>query len=677
MPGAELGHVGADLLAAQDAVRHQGRQLGELLLAEAEAGHFADAHTQCAGGGEALLVRGGLIVDDDVVVLQTVGDLRALAVANGDDDLMGLGIVDGGVAHHVQTLGLQASGEGLGILDDGLLVLVLELVHLIGGHQHAHLGAQMVVGHAAGEGTGLDGFPQTVLQILLLVVDADDAALRTEEGLVGGAGDDLRALGKGVLEVVADEAQHVGHIVHDGGGDLLLIHELADGGHRLLVQHHALAEDDQLRAVALDELLGLLHVHLIGVVGADGEVHHGGLFGDGVDGDVVMQRTHGLSGQVAALDDVVVHHVAKALSLHLAVEAVLPVHQGGEYRHVGHLTAESTGLYLGAAEVGAHLLHQQLLHLVDELRALIVEDILIVEGQHLLVLGVAAAGVAAGQDADGAAGGILGGDQVDALLLPPLVVLQRLGQQLQRLGSAVAAAHLVFLLLHAVDEGTGVGRRGHAHVAGGNDGLQPLAAHVHLHGVVLQNVAVDVAQADSTLAAGLQNDGLKALALALEVGHHGAAGDPAHQLVALIDLHTGTHDAAIQQRDRRDLPGQDAQVAEVTIHVPDEGLVLLFQRLAADEVALFGGKADGELGQGHGKNGDLAAIGGAAHLVAVQGQGGLQTQGVAGAQTGGTCAQLNQAVPQPRGFLAADIDLIAQRLAGVAGLGHAGGVALQ
>ena len=63
--------------------------------------------------------------------------------------------------------------------------------------------------------------------------------------------------------------------------------------------------------------------------------------------------------------------------------------------------------------------------------------------------------------------------------------------------------------------------------------------------------------------------------------------------------------------------------------------------------------------------------------MSVQRQGGLQTQGVAGAQTGGTCAQLNQAVPQPRGVLAADVDLIAQRLAGIAGLGHPGGVSLQ
>ena len=380
---------------------------------------------------------------------------------------------------------------------------------------------------------------------------------------------------------------------------------------------------------------------------------------------------------MAALDDVVVHHIAQTLGLHLAVEAVLPVHQRGEHRHVGHLAAEGTGLHLGAAEVGPHLLHQQLLHLVDELGALIVEDFLVIEGQHLLVLGVAAAGIAAGQHAHGAAGGVLGGDQVDALLLPPLVVLQRAGQQLQRLGGTVARGHLVFLLLQAVDQRTGIGRRGHAHVAGGNDGLQALAADVHLHLFVLQNVTVDIAQADGTLAAGLQNDGGQALALALEVGDHGAAGDPAHLPAVLVDLHAAAHDAAVQQGDGRDLPGQDGQVAEIPVHMSDKGLVLLLQRGTADEVALLGGKADGELGQGHGENGNLAAVGGGAHLMAVQGQGRLQTQGVAGAQSGGTRAQLDQAVPQPRGILAADVDLIAQRLAGVAGLGHPGGMALQ
>ena len=54
---------------------------------------------------------GGLIVDDDVVLLQALGNLGAPAVAHGHDDLVGLGVVDGGVAHHVQTVALQGSGR--------------------------------------------------------------------------------------------------------------------------------------------------------------------------------------------------------------------------------------------------------------------------------------------------------------------------------------------------------------------------------------------------------------------------------------------------------------------------------------------------------------------------------------------------------------------------------------
>ena len=170
--------------------------------------------------------------------------------------------------------GLQTLGKGLGVGYDGLLVLILELVHLISRHQHTQLGAQVVVGDAAGEGTGLDGLPQAILQVFLLVVDADDAALGAEEGLVGGAGDDLSAFLEGVLEVVAHQTQHVSHVVHDGGVDVLFIHELADFRHRFLVQHHALAQDDELGTIAFQQLLGLFHIGLVGVLLEHREVDH-------------------------------------------------------------------------------------------------------------------------------------------------------------------------------------------------------------------------------------------------------------------------------------------------------------------------------------------------------------------------------------------------------------------
>ena len=54
---------------------------------------------------------------------------------------MGLCIAYLGVARNVQSLFLQGLGEVLGVLDYRLLVLGLEGVHLVCGHQQAKLGA--------------------------------------------------------------------------------------------------------------------------------------------------------------------------------------------------------------------------------------------------------------------------------------------------------------------------------------------------------------------------------------------------------------------------------------------------------------------------------------------------------------------------------------------------------
>ena len=62
-----------------------------------------------AGGREALLVGRGLVVADDVVVLQPAGDLRAAAVADVDDHLVRLGVVDGRVAGDVQPGVVQSA----------------------------------------------------------------------------------------------------------------------------------------------------------------------------------------------------------------------------------------------------------------------------------------------------------------------------------------------------------------------------------------------------------------------------------------------------------------------------------------------------------------------------------------------------------------------------------------
>ena len=55
------------------------------------------------------------------------------------------------------------------------------------------------------------------------------------------------------------------------------------------------------------------------------------------------------------------------------------------------------------------------------------------------------------------------------------------------------------LLLRAIQQRTRERRRADAHMVRGNDGLEPLAADIDLHGVIREDVAVDVAQADGAL----------------------------------------------------------------------------------------------------------------------------------------------------------------------------------
>ena len=119
---AQAGDVLADVPAAQDAVGHQLGQTVKLLRPEAEAGHLARTHAQRAGGGEALLVGRGLVVDDDVVLLQAAGDFGAGAVADGDQNLVRLGVVVGGIAADLQPRGLQGPGKALGVADNGGLL---------------------------------------------------------------------------------------------------------------------------------------------------------------------------------------------------------------------------------------------------------------------------------------------------------------------------------------------------------------------------------------------------------------------------------------------------------------------------------------------------------------------------------------------------------------------------
>ena len=223
------------------------------------------------------------------------------------------------------------------------------------------------------------------------------------------------------------------------------------------MQHHALAEDDQLGALLLDEIEERRHVGLVGVVGEHRDVDDGRQLGARVAGHVVAQRAHRLGAQVPALADVVVDDLADPPRLGLAVGPVEVVDEGAEHRRVGHLAADHAGLDLGAAEEGAQLGGQQPLDLVDEVGPLVVEDLDVVEGLGLLVLGVPERRVEHAQEPHRRRGRHLRRDQVDALALTPDVVVGGRGEQAQRLLAALAALELGELWRVVPDDGRAQG----------------------------------------------------------------------------------------------------------------------------------------------------------------------------------------------------------------------------
>lgn len=78
----------------------------------------------------------------------------------------------------------------------------------------------------------------------------------------------------------------------------------------------------------------------------------------------------------------------------------------------------------------------------------------------------------------------------------------------------------------------------------GMTALSRLPPDIDLHGVIREDVAVDVAQADGALGRLVGDDGLQALALGDVIRNHRAARHPADLLLTTVDGHTGAHDAA-------------------------------------------------------------------------------------------------------------------------------------
>ena len=109
-----------------------------------------------------------------------------------------------------------------------------------------------------------------------------------------GACDDVGAFAERVLEVRSDQAQHVGHVVHQEGVQAQFIDELPQFVYGFGVEHHALAQDDQFGPVLLEQFPRCRRVDAVLVAGVHREIHRGGFLGARVALHVVFQRAHRL-----------------------------------------------------------------------------------------------------------------------------------------------------------------------------------------------------------------------------------------------------------------------------------------------------------------------------------------------------------------------------------------------
>ena len=96
--------------------------------------------------------------------------------------------------------------------------------------------------------------------------------------------------------------------------------------------------------------------------------------------------------------------------------------------------------------------------MIDELRPLIIENILFVEGFDLPVFRVSAGRVARAKRLYRFGGRVFRGDQVDTPALTPEMVFLRPLQQIKRTYLRLLRAFLRFLRFVAVDDRSGIGR---------------------------------------------------------------------------------------------------------------------------------------------------------------------------------------------------------------------------
>ncbi|MPM59747.1 hypothetical protein SDC9_106593 [bioreactor metagenome] len=166
------------------------------------------------------------------------------------------------------------------------------------------------------------------------------------------------------------------------------------------------------------------------------------------------------------------------------------------------------------------------------------------------MLGVPERRIAARQQPHRAGSGHFRGNQVDALLLPPDVVVQPLFEQRQRAERKVGGRFGLELFRNVADDGPRVRRRIPAHMVVHNHSGNAAAANIDLHRVVREHVRIQQRQPDGAQRF-LIGEFFEQAALIFNriTRHHGTAGYIADLFSVFVDWESPAQHASAGQRD--------------------------------------------------------------------------------------------------------------------------------
>src|SRR6266571_2284658 len=194
-------------------IMDQLRQFAHSTLIHAEARHFRHTDTQAGGITWVSIARNQIVVYDDVVGLQALGNLNA-STPLGDihSDCVALRVAKLTRLNRGAKF-IEATTERLRVAHDLCSILAAILLHLACGNDQRGQSVQVMVTRGAGEDPSISGWPVFFLALCIQVAE-NYAALWTWEGFVGAPRHPCRPLAQWILKLTScDQPQHMCPII--------------------------------------------------------------------------------------------------------------------------------------------------------------------------------------------------------------------------------------------------------------------------------------------------------------------------------------------------------------------------------------------------------------------------------------------------------------------------------